>query len=108
MNFGVFVRSIGERTERLCLEACYQCLPRENVHLLKDYYPSYNVYRAMFSGAKRHRYDWYMGLDADVILEPNWIQRVEEKIELLSAKSEVYKFTFKLHDRFVKLHLLFI
>jgi len=74
MRFGVFIRSIGERTEQLCAESCYQCLPPENVHILRNYYPSYNVYRAMFQEALKLGYEWYMGLDADVILLPGWMK----------------------------------
>jgi hypothetical protein len=101
MNFGIFVRSVGERTEQLCLESCYQCLPRARVHLLKNYYPSYNVYRAMFSEAIRRRYGWYMGLDADVILMPGALDAIEERIRELDDEPDVFKFTCRLHDKFL-------
>lgn len=101
MNFGIFIRSIGERTERLCAESCYQCLPPENVHLLRNYYPSYNVYRAMFREALERGYDRYMGLDADVILMPGWLETVNGRIRQIEDRTDVFKFTCKLHDRFL-------
>ena len=59
MKIGVYVRSIGERTERLCLESCYQYVDPSDVHLLKNYFPSYEVYREMFKRANKSEYDWF-------------------------------------------------
>ena len=69
MKFGVYVRSIGERTERLCLESCYKYVDPSDVHLLKNYFPSYNVYREMFNRADKSDYDWFLAVDADIVPE---------------------------------------
>ncbi len=80
MNFGVVIRSIGERTEQLCYDSVAQCLPKQKIHIVKNYYPSYNAYLKMFQIAKKEKYDWFLGLDADVILKPNWYKLFLEKI----------------------------
>jgi len=80
MNFGVFIRSIGERTERLCQESVAQYVPNQKIHILQNYYPSYKAFLTMFELAKAHKYDWYLGLDADVILKKDWLQTFENKL----------------------------
>ena len=97
MKFGVYVRSIGERTEKLCLESCYQHIDSRDVHLLKNYFPSYNVYREMFKRAIKSDYDWFMGVDADVVLYKNWFEIVQKDIES-SDPQKIFKFTYLLDD----------
>ena len=69
MKFGIFIRSVGERTEKLCIEACKQSLDSSKIHLIKNYYPAHKAYAKMFRMADELGYDWYLGLDADVILK---------------------------------------
>jgi len=71
-NFGVFIRSVGERTEELCFESVAQHLSKEKIHLLHNFNPSYKAFFKMFEIAKEKGYDWYLGLDADVVLKRNW------------------------------------
>lgn len=81
MKFGVIIRSIGERTEKLCYESVKQYIPDENINLLRNYYPSYKAFLKMFKIAKKEKYDWFLGLDADVILKENWFDLFKSKIE---------------------------
>lgn len=97
MKFGVYVRSIGERTERLCLEACYQYIDPSDVTLLKNYFPSYNVYREMFTRALKSEYDWFLAIDADVILYNNWFKIMQKDIEQQNPNI-VFKFTYLVAD----------
>ena len=97
MKFGVYVRSVGERTERLCLEACYQYIDPNDVYLLKNYFPSYYVYREMFIRALKSEYDWFLAIDADVILYNNWFKIMQQDIEHQNPK-KVFKFTYLVDD----------
>ena len=40
MKFGVFIRSIGERTEKLSYESVKQSIADENIHIIRYYYPA--------------------------------------------------------------------
>ena len=77
MMFGVFIRSVEERTERLCWESCASVIPQENIKLIQNRFPAYEAYKTMFEQAKNIGYDWFLGLDADVILKPDWFQKVK-------------------------------
>lgn len=97
MKFGVFIRSIGERTEGLCYEAVAQSVPEKDIHLLKNYYPSYRAFMQMFELAEHHRYDWYLGLDADVVLLKNWWEIFENKLRNPEI-DQYYRLHFHTHD----------
>ncbi len=97
MKFGIYIRSIGERTEGLCIEACKKLIPKEDVHILRDYHPSYNVYKEMFVRAQKSNYDWFMGLDADVVLYPDALDMILDKISQVDAQ-KTFKFTFHTYD----------
>ncbi|MCB9747909.1 MAG: hypothetical protein H6755_05810 [Candidatus Omnitrophica bacterium] len=97
MKFGVYIRSTGERTEQLCLEACRRHIPERDIHLLRNFYPSYKVYQEMFARANDSKYDWFLGLDADVVLRPNWYTQIEKKINQFD-KEKTFKFSFQVYD----------
>ena len=100
MNIGCIIRSVGERTERLCIESVERCLPSSRIHILKNVYPFHNAVKQMFNIAKKHKYDWYLGLDADVILIEHWLKRAIYTVENL--QNQHYKIEFPLFDRFLK------
>ena len=93
MKLGIYIRSIGERTEKLCLESCRQCVPDKDIHLLKNYFPSYNVYKEMFKRAMKTDYDWFLGLDADVVLAPNWYEKIQKRLPRIEVE-KVFQFLF--------------
>lgn len=98
--FGVFIRSVGERTEQLCLESCRQCIPHENVRIIKNKFPAYNAFIEMFKQAKELDYEWYLGVDADIVLVPNWYEiALQKKKEM--EKSEWFAFTVSVMDKFL-------
>jgi len=97
MKFGVFIRSIGERTESLCIDSCRQHVDSKNIHILRNYFPSYNVYREMFNRAEKSDYDWFLAVDADVVLSPNWYDMVMEIIKSVDSKT-TFKFEFRVYD----------
>lgn len=97
---GVFIRSVGERTERLCIEACRSCLPAEQVHLLRDFTPSYRVYEEMFRRAATAQYDWFLGLDADVVLRSDWLGLAKQYYAQVS-KGDWLVFSLAVQDPFL-------
>lgn len=101
MNFGVIIRSIGERTETLCLEACRRVLPKSKIHIVRDYYPTYRAYRQMYNISLEKEYDWYLGLDADVVLKDNWLDVAEKKINELAGE-DYFGFSFSIRDKFLR------
>lgn len=98
--FGVFIRSIEERTEKLCLESCQSCIPLEHIHMIRNQFPAYNAYVKMFEQAKAKGYDWFMGLDADIVLVPGWYDIVlKKKAEV--EKKDWFVFTISVRDKFL-------
>lgn len=97
MNLGVYIRSVGERTERLCVDSCSQHVNSRDIHVIRNYFPSYNVYREMFYRAWRSDYDWFLAVDADVVLLPNWYGLVIKQIKEVDPKT-TFKFTFRVYD----------
>ena len=59
INFGVIIRSISERTENICYESCEKAIPKENIHLVKNIYPSFRAHIKTFEIAINHKYDWF-------------------------------------------------
>lgn len=81
LNFGVIIRSIGERTEKLCYESVRQYISEDKIHILRNYYPSTKAFLKMFEIAKNQNYDWFLGLDADIVLGKNWFDLFKSKVK---------------------------
>ncbi len=98
--FGVFIRSVEERTEKLCLESCQSCIPREHIHIIRNEFPAYKAFMKMFEQAEAKGYDWFLGLDADIVLVPGWYETVlEKKAEM--EKEDWFVFTISVRDKFL-------
>lgn len=98
MRFGVIIRSIGERTEKLCLAAAAISVPKKDVHLVRDAYPSYVAFRHMFDIAEKHKYDWFLGLDADIVLRPNWHDLFLARLKSEGGLESVFRLHFSVKD----------
>lgn len=100
MKFGVFIRSIGERTEDICYQAVNVWVPKENIHVIKNVSPSYLAFNEMFKQAKEQEYDWFVGLDADVVLSERWMDIIRrELLKMGDGKENMFKITFQVRDR---------
>ena len=55
----------------------------------------------MFQAALKSDYDWYMGLDADIVLKPDWLTIIKARIEEIQDREDVFKFTCFLRDKFL-------
>lgn len=97
MKLGIYIRSIEERTERLCIDSCRQYVNSKDIHVLRNYFPSHNVYLEMFQRALKSDYDWFLAVDADVVLLPNWYEIVIKQIKEVNPKT-TFKFTFNVYD----------
>ena len=97
MNFGVIIRSIGERTEQLCYESVRQSVAESDIFFVKNITPSYNAYLKMFSMASGMKWDWFLAIDADVILVNNWYEIISEVINSYSLEG-FYAFDFPVVD----------
>lgn len=96
MNFTVIVRSIGERTESLCLQA----IRREfsgPIYIIKNISPPYEVYLKNFQTLIESREKWGICIDADIILMKNWRKIIENNIENISS-DQFFSITFNTQD----------
>lgn len=93
MKFGVILRSSGERTEQLSYDSAKEGGPVDMIHIT----PFAEAVRQMIIIAMDKQYDYFMGLDADVILMGGW----EEKIlSAIKAAGHFFRIDFWLIDRF--------
>lgn len=99
-TFGIFIRSMGERTETLCLDSVRKTYGLKNVHVIKGVSPAYKAFEIMFRKALENRYDWYLGLDADVVLLPNWLRDIKQIIENRGGLS-LFSFSLPMIDPFI-------
>lgn len=105
MKIGVFIRSVGERTERLAYDSVAQAVDKENIYLLKNYYPSYKAFLKMLKIAQKKRFDWFLGLDADVVLKNGWFNSFLNFINEREA-SEYFRIYFNVFDRVTQKRLV--
>ena len=98
--FGVFVRSVGERTEGLCYESCRAGIPAADITVIRNVFPAHRAFERMFQQARDRRYDWFLGLDADIVLKPDWFDIAQKKKEQMQG-ADWYVFTFCVEDKFL-------
>jgi hypothetical protein len=100
MKLGVIIRSVGERTEQLCYASAAIRVPEPDIHVIRNQYPFSEAVSQMVDIAEREQYDWYFGLDADVVLRFDWVVHVGQQLKMNNVE-EYYRIDFLLHDRFV-------
>lgn len=105
MNIGIYLRSIGERTETLCYESIAQHIPKENIHIIKNIYPSYKAFWKMFRHARKQKYDWFLGIDADVVLREDWLSVVQTALNTSVAKN-TFRVQFEVFDKITQQKLI--
>jgi len=100
LNFGVFIRTVGERTEKMCYDSCVKAISSEKIHMIKNQYPAAKAYETMFLLAEKYKYDYYLGLDADIILNENWWEIAVKKIKDI-VNDNYFVFSFHMYDKFL-------
>jgi len=99
-KFGIFIRSIGERTENLTYESCLQGVDEKNIHIIKDFCPAWKAYEKMFNVANTIGYDIFLGIDADIVLKENWLSIVDKKFKSINNE-DFFVITFHMNDPFI-------
>lgn len=100
-NFGVIIRSVGERTEKLCLDAIR--LYAEPL-IIKNIHPHTKANLVMYENMLKNPKDWWLSVDADVVLKKDWIDEMDKLIEgcddILGSIPKEYEFILnKIHNR---------
>lgn len=98
MKFGIIIRSIKERTESLAIESAKRYAPKNTeLIVLRDYYPAHKVYLEMYKVAIEKKFDWYLALDADIVLIPNWFNKIK-KIIYKTNNDYIFRVVFNVID----------
>lgn len=97
MKFGVIIRSIGENTENLCKESVKNVMPDAQIHIVKNISPAHDAYIHMFNIALKENFDWFLALDADVVLAPNWHKDFLNVVNTENT-DKTYKISFDVKD----------
>jgi hypothetical protein len=99
MNIGCIIRSVGERTEKLCIDSVKRHLAEDSIHMIRNVKPFSSALDRMFEIAIENDYDWYFGLDADVILVKDWLDKLNTVVSNLDR--DCYRIDFPVKDRFL-------
>ena len=98
-SFGVFLRSVGERTAALAQAAAQAELSAGQLHAIADLTPAARAFDAMFTKAQQEGYRWYLALDGDVVLQRGWLPRIQQQISYLDSAT-TYNFSLPVVDYF--------
>ena len=98
MKLTVVIRSIGERTEQLCYESIVQCIEKDDIFFVRNEFPAYNAYLKTFDIFLSKQSDWCLALDADVILQQDWIIKFQHCI-MNNDTSKKFAVHFKVLDK---------
>ena len=96
MNIGCIIRTVGERTVGLCFDSVRESLPEQDIHIVRNAKPFSSALDQMLDIVDENNYDWYWGLDADVVLKDGWYDDVQKYTHL-----DAYRVDFPIIDRFV-------
>lgn len=87
LNIGVIIRTTGERTEKLCLEAVEEFINIQDVTILRNISPPHAVYLQQFELMASRKYDYVMCIDADIILCKHWYSDILYMIKKNETKT---------------------
>lgn len=101
MKLGAIVRSVGERTESLCVKSLELGIDKENIKIVKGERPFLNTLKKCYEVAISEEYDTYLLIDSDIIMYENWREIFDREFKgicILSDVNKIWEFTFKLKD----------
>jgi len=101
MKLGAIVRSCGERTERLCIDSLKNELYKGDIKIIRNVYPFKETLKRCYSTAIQEKFDWYLCVDADMIMIRGWRELLETRLRFLGDKIEtekIWELNFKLED----------
>lgn len=100
-KYGVIVRSVGERTEQLCIDAIKLYM---EPFIVKNISPHVKANLTMYKIMLDNPKEWWLSVDADVILSKNWYHKMDELVKdcdgVLSSIPKEYEFILdRIHNR---------
>lgn len=93
----VVIRSVGERTEGVCLDLIRQQVTHANIHVIHETPFSKALQKSYEIGIKAGR-KWTMVLDADVLVREGFVAEIFERAE--KAPESVFVFHSSMLDKF--------
>lgn len=101
MKLGAIVRSCGERTERLCIDSLKQELYKGDIKVIRNVYPFRETLQHCYATAIKEEFDWYLCVDADMVMVRGWRELFEDRLRSLGDTIEskkIWELNFKLRD----------
>ena len=96
----VIIRSAGERTFCLCYESVLKYIPKNMIHVVNKA-PFTEAMMESLRITKKFRDKWYLQIDADVVLNDNWVDVIVPYKKEVVINDNVYEVDFDVYDRFI-------
>ena len=104
-NITVVVRSVGERSEKKCIEYLKNIFGEENVFSVKNVTPFSKAVKETFKIGIKRKKKWTLAIDADVFLFKNEIFKFIEAADIFLKKNpKSYCFEGKLFDKYSQIY----
>lgn len=101
MKLGAIVRSCGERTEALCVASLKKELYKGDIKVIRNIYPFKKTLQYCYVIAIQEEFDWYLCVDADMVMVRGWRELLLDCIHSLGDRVEsekIWELNFKLKD----------
>ena len=98
-NVTGIIRSVGERTERVCFELLKKQIPESNIQFVREK-PFNEAVRKTFEVGIQENRKWTYAIDADLLIKPGVIKELFYFAE--TTDEQVFKITGKIIDKFIE------
>jgi hypothetical protein len=101
MKLGAIVRSCEERTERLCIDSLKRELYKGDIKIIRNVHPFKSTLQCCYATAIQEEFDWYLCVDADMVMVRGWREMLEDRLRSLGDRVEsekIWELNFKLKD----------
>ena len=101
MKLGAIVRSCGERTEALCIASLKRELYKGDIKVISNVHPFRTTLQQCYTMAIQEKFDWYLCVDADMVMVRGWRELFEHSLKSLGDRVEsekIWELNFKLKD----------
>lgn len=97
----VIVRSVGEHSEKKCIENLNNIFGENNVYLIKNVTPLFNATKKSIKTAQKRRSEWTLFVDADTFVDKDniWVF-IDKATEIASNDAKAFVFQGLLFDKF--------
>lgn len=97
-NVGVVIRSVGERTEELCIKLISKEVPIKNIVVVKNITPFSEALKESYRKGIELGLDWTICIDADVLPRSNMVSVLSEAIA--KQDSNIFELQGRILDKF--------